>query len=43
MVLVDCLLDRQQQVCRPLALVDDGPVQAPDEASQIGLAALSTV
>lgn len=39
-ILVDRFLDRQQQVRRALDLVNDGPVQAPDEAGRIGLGGL---
>src|SRR5690606_35919730 len=36
-IFVDRLLDRQQQVGCALDLVDDRLVQAPDEASRVGL------
>ena len=39
-VLIDCLLDRQQQVGRALDFVDDGSVQAANEAGRIGLGGL---
>ena len=42
-VLVDRLLDRQQQVGGALDFVDDGSVQAPDEAGRIGLSRLREV
>ena len=39
-ILVDRLLDRQKQVGSALDLVDDGPVEAPDETGRIGLGSL---